>query len=755
MTPKQDESEKNQPQLKFLQSIFSHVQATAIHVGRITQIIIYVSIGSPNKKQRRFSLVIFLALSITLIIAGFVNLRNEGIILQTQLLLGSGCILPFFVGLYYIGFWKPDIPHEQHEKRRSKILIRKRLAAIFMVSIPLVTAVGVCVWWIAPTDNTIVTFAEYFEPDPAARNAITGRLREKLRNATYNSNTQDIVIEDINRAFSDGQRDKAIREGNQKKATIAIWGWVWKNAEYPINTTVELLKQPLLVSISDTAKKLRVGDETTKWFRYSIGLKEVDIDIVSNPNDKSDTDHELAYLVNFISGLAQYKAGNWQQAIKRFDIALKNIESVKQSTLHLKQSIVYFYRSNAHLSDTYSKSKKSYDLAIDGFTRAIELIPESSLAFYNRSNLNFGQYDHSVILASYKVSQLGSGIDKTDDQEIICGNQKRDTNVIVDNSPSKLKAYLARVYYNRGLSYALAGDNDKALSDYVKAFQFDPEVDGLCIGLGSAYASKGKYNLAIQNLEQAIRVNPKDALAHNNLGNVYVSASQYDYQQAITQYEKAIRLKPDFGDAYYNQARVYLKQEEYALALKYFDKALKLQPNLANAYIGRADVFFNDKDYVNAENYNKAVKEYSTAISIAPENAQLYLIRGIAYQANKDYELAIKDFQQVISLKQYFAYADAYLGLATSYMELGDRLKEKDNYQKFYNLTKNLPDDIRDSMVEEHISKYRQMRRDITLFQTKNQCNLLCSIWNLFSTTTGIGTPNPRRGSPKPIPRGG
>ncbi|MEH2142950.1 tetratricopeptide repeat protein [Nostoc sp.] len=749
MTPKQDKPEKKQPQL-ISQSMFEGADTEKLYANNIIQNtnqgiqnIYNRLIGPLNNKQRILILVFLLGVSIVFLVGGFVNLIQEGIILKTQCFLVTGCVLIALISFY-------------------KVLNKDRtwkLFAIVMIGIPLSTFVSVSLWMNTPTNNTIVTVAEYYEPDPAARNAITGGLLEKLQISTHNKQ-QDIVIKSIGKSFSSSQKGNVISEGNQRKATIAIWGWVAKNIKHPINTIVELLKEPLSFSISETAEKLKVGDEQNNWSHYLIAPEEVDVNIVSDTAIKSDTDYELAYLVNFTSGLAQYKAKNWQQAINRFNTALENIKSVKQST-PLDQSIVHFYSSNAHLYNAHvSKSKKSYNSAIDGFTKAIKLIPESYLTFYNRSNLNFGQYDHSVILASYKVSQLGSGIEKTDDREVICGNQKRDTNVLVDNTPSQLKAYLARVYYNRGLSYTLTGDKDKAFSDYIKAFQLDPEVDGLCIGLGSAYADKGKYNLATQNLEQAIRVNPKDALAHINLGNVYANQDEYQlgnvyanqdkyYQQAITQYAEAIRLMPDSADAYYNQAIVYFKLKRYDLALKDFDEALKRQPNFADAHIGRADVFFNDKHYVNAQNYNKAEKEYTKAISIDPENAQFYLIRGTAYQANKDYTGAIQDFNQVISLKQYFVYADAYLGLATTYKERykegkdpKDNLLEKDNLQKFYNLTKNLPPDIQNSMVEKHIKKYEQMRVGITPFQTKDQCNLRCSFLKSFPTTTPRGIPN-------------
>jgi len=54
---------------------------------------------------------------------------------------------------------------------------------------------------------------------------------------------------------------------------------------------------------------------------------------------------------------------------------------------------------------------------------------------------------------------------------------------------------------------------------------------------------------AIADFSKAIKLNPRYAIAYNNLGNIYL------HQQKLTAakqaYEKAIELKPDYADACY------------------------------------------------------------------------------------------------------------------------------------------------------------------------------------------------------------
>ena len=70
---------------------------------------------------------------------------------------------------------------------------------------------------------------------------------------------------------------------------------------------------------------------------------------------------------------------------------------------------------------------------------------------------------------------------------------------------------------------------------------------------GVAYRRKGEYDRALQDYEQAIRLNPSNAYAYNNRGIIY--RINGEYARAIADYDEAIWLKNgDFPAAYYNRA---------------------------------------------------------------------------------------------------------------------------------------------------------------------------------------------------------
>ena len=64
--------------------------------------------------------------------------------------------------------------------------------------------------------------------------------------------------------------------------------------------------------------------------------------------------------------------------------------------------------------------------------------------------------------------------------------------------------------------------------------------------LGVAYDKLGRYQDAIEDYKQAIRIKPDYAEAHFNLGVAYGKLGRY--QDAIESYKQAIRIKPDYAD---------------------------------------------------------------------------------------------------------------------------------------------------------------------------------------------------------------
>ena len=68
---------------------------------------------------------------------------------------------------------------------------------------------------------------------------------------------------------------------------------------------------------------------------------------------------------------------------------------------------------------------------------------------------------------------------------------------------------------------------------------------------GLELANAGKIQQAIAAFEDALRIRPDLAEAHNNLG-VVLSQIPGRQSDAIAHFREAVRLRPDYDDARYN-----------------------------------------------------------------------------------------------------------------------------------------------------------------------------------------------------------
>ncbi len=86
------------------------------------------------------------------------------------------------------------------------------------------------------------------------------------------------------------------------------------------------------------------------------------------------------------------------------------------------------------------------------------------------------------------------------------------------------------------------------------------------VNRGLLYQKQGKLNLAVSDYENALKNNPNNPAANNNLGNIYKGRG--DYEAAFKYFSRAIESDPEFKYAYQNRARLYYQQGQYDLALQ-------------------------------------------------------------------------------------------------------------------------------------------------------------------------------------------
>ncbi len=156
-----------------------------------------------------------------------------------------------------------------------------------------------------------------------------------------------------------------------------------------------------------------------------------------------------------------------------------------------------------------------------------------------------------------------------------------------------------------------------------------PDHAGVRLAYGSFLNDIGEELEAIAHWEKALKLDPSNPAAWNNMANYY--GQQGPVAKAFEYYEKAIELKPDesvyyhnFASAVYNfrqEAKSYFKcpeQEVFDRALALFQKALQFSPadfplasDLAQTYYG-----------IKPLRVDEAIKAWEYALKIARDSIE-------------------------------------------------------------------------------------------------------------------------------------
>ncbi|MBN2021958.1 MAG: trypsin-like peptidase domain-containing protein, partial [Pirellulales bacterium] len=127
---------------------------------------------------------------------------------------------------------------------------------------------------------------------------------------------------------------------------------------------------------------------------------------------------------------------------------------------------------------------------------------------------------------------------------------------------------------SRASDHLMADEYDRAIADYTEAIRLDPKNALAYFFRGFAYRHKHEYDSAIADFTEAIRLDPKDADAYVWRGFAYLR--KYEYDRAIADFTEAIRLKPEYALAYSGRGDAYRLKHEYDSAIADFTEAIRL-----------------------------------------------------------------------------------------------------------------------------------------------------------------------------------
>ena len=91
---------------------------------------------------------------------------------------------------------------------------------------------------------------------------------------------------------------------------------------------------------------------------------------------------------------------------------------------------------------------------------------------------------------------------------------------------------------------------------------------------GMENCQNGRYDQALNDFNDALKLKPNDALLITYRGVVYYAKGQNDL--AMKEFNRAIEIDPKAGKAYYQRGMIYENQEKYAQAVPELKKAKSL-----------------------------------------------------------------------------------------------------------------------------------------------------------------------------------
>jgi tetratricopeptide (TPR) repeat protein len=192
------------------------------------------------------------------------------------------------------------------------------------------------------------------------------------------------------------------------------------------------------------------------------------------------------------------------------------------------------------------------------------------------------------------------------------------------------------------------GELDTAVQEFEEAIKLDNTLATAYCGMGDAYRQEGKMERAITPYQHAIQAMPFEFVYHFRLGTVY-QALDRDKDAAKT-YETAVRLDPDDPPVNINLGVVYFRigvtepdkdrrTEDLEKGRTYAEKAVELAPNHGFAWSNLGALY----DAL-GDSY-RAVGAYRKSIEIDPNQAPVHVNLGTAYLLQGRLDKALEEFQ--------------------------------------------------------------------------------------------------------------
>ncbi len=395
----------------------------------------------------------------------------------------------------------------------------------------------------------------------------------------------------------------------------------------------------------------------------------------------------------------------WQMRKKEYPKALFTISEVIEN---------HPYQGESHLIEgEIFYENGQYDSAISSLEKALETNPALARCHYLLGKTYLKKNNPEK---AYEI--FGIGLDLHPEHassrleraliEIQTLNQlqKAQGNLnIVTQFPSLITPWeLAKANYYTGWIYEEDKQIDFAIKEYKKAMDLDPsneiytsayqkfgslaleekadlninEESLYFVNIGNKYLDENRIVDAIAQYKAAIQVDPKNYLAHYQLG--LVSEKQKKWKEALQFYTQSIEAKGNYIDGYAAIAKIHIRYFDYAKAIQFIEKVKSLSPKSSSIY-SLSGYYYEQKGEI-----EKAISEYKRATDLDSDNFDAHFQLALLFRKQRDFQRSERLFLKALKIKP--DEPKIQTEVATLYFEQGLKAQAVEHLKKF---TKSYP----------------------------------------------------------------
>ena len=369
-------------------------------------------------------------------------------------------------------------------------------------------------------------------------------------------------------AYKNGENEKALEYFNKDIAENpnSAYSYFYVSVMYASNDKFLMAKEHIDKAI------LHFPETSTTMRSKSYAIKG-DIEYKLKNTDQTFTNYGLAIQLRPKETDLYLDRGQYYFELDELDKAEADFKTV----LAIDSTNIYGYGG---LGRNFLKQKR-YDLAEQNLTKAIQLNKLYYMAFQQRAQTYFEQHRYKeAILDMVEVISLEPEDSDSRDQFLTYSLQNYDVALTELNEKSKNAPFneywnttRARLYNKHG-KYALA---IKEFNQLIKYMGTEDNINYLISERAETYDNAGLYDKAIQDYDYLITKDSLNPIWYS----LRAESNRYagNYQQAVLDLNESIKLDPKDYWNFYMRGWIYVEMlKETGKALKDIDTAVKLNP---------------------------------------------------------------------------------------------------------------------------------------------------------------------------------